>query len=176
MVTGTGIRGTPWWVTLIAGIALTILGLLTLAAPGITLLVLIQLLGLYWLVVSIVRMASIFIDRTDWVWKLIFGILGVIAGVIVVQHPAWSGVVGATFLVLYLAISGLVMGVIELVTAFRGAGWGTGLLGAVNVLFGVFLLFNPLIGVTVLPFLLGAFGLVGGIAVIVMAFRNRSAY
>jgi len=44
-----------------------------------------------------------------------------------------------------------------------------------NIILGLVLLFNPLITVVVLPFVLGAFGLVGGIVAIVVSFRMRSS-
>jgi uncharacterized membrane protein HdeD (DUF308 family) len=46
-----------------------------------------------------------------------------------------------------------------------------GLLGALDIIIGLILLFNPLAGTIALPIVLGAFALVGGIASIVMAWR-----
>ena len=72
-----------------------------------------------------------------------------------------------------LGIQALVFGVVELIQAFKGSGWGIGLLGALSIIFGIVLLANPLIGAAMLPFVLGAFGLVGGILTIVAAFTSR---
>lgn len=59
-------------------------------------------------------------------------------------------------------------------SAFQGEVWGIGLLGVLSIVLGIVLLLNPLfIGVAVLPFVLGAFGLVGGIVVTVGAFLLR---
>ena len=71
-----------------------------------------------------------------------------------------------------MGILALVFGVMNLVRAFSaGGGWGMGLLGALDVIIGFFLIVNPLAGAIALPIVLGAFILVGGIASIFMAFR-----
>jgi uncharacterized membrane protein HdeD (DUF308 family) len=77
----------PWWLVLLEGIAAIILGLLLLTAPQATLLVLVQLLGIYWLVKGIFQIISIFIDSSRWGWKLFAGILGIVAGIIILGHP-----------------------------------------------------------------------------------------
>jgi hypothetical protein len=77
--------------------------------------------------------------------------------------------------IIILGIQGLVLGGVTLVTAFQGEGWGVGILGGLSIVLGLVLLFNVWIGVAALPYILGAFGLVGGVVAIVMAFRMRSA-
>jgi len=170
---GTEGTGLPWWLVLLEGIAAVIIGLFLLTAPGATLFVLIQVLGIFWLVGGIFRIIGIFIDTSLWGWKLIGGVLGILAGIVVLQHPIWSTVLVPEIYVIILGIQGLLLGGVTLVTAFQGEGWGVGILGVLSILFGLVLLFNPWIGVAVLPLLLGAFGIVGGIAAIVAAFRMR---
>jgi hypothetical protein len=65
----------PWWVTPIAGIGMTFMGVLLILAPGISLVVTAQVVGLYWFLDGIVRIVSIFVDRSDWGWKLLIGVL-----------------------------------------------------------------------------------------------------
>ena len=48
-----------------------------------------------------------------------------------------------------------------------------GILGALGIIFGLILLFNPLVGAAVLPWVLGIVGIVGGIAAVVMALRIK---
>jgi uncharacterized membrane protein HdeD (DUF308 family) len=156
--------GMPWWVALIAGIAMAIVGLLMLSAPGMTIVTLTQFLGFYWLVDGIVKIVSIFIDRTGWGWKLLIGIVGIIAGMVIIQHPLWSTVLIPATLVFMFAFAGLFIGILEIVSAFMGAGWGTGILGVLSVIFGLLLLFNPGAGVVALPFVFGILAVIGGIA------------
>jgi uncharacterized membrane protein HdeD (DUF308 family) len=60
------------------------------------------------------------------------------------------------------------------ISAFQGAGWGTGLLGAVSIIFGLYLLFNNNAATLALPWVLGVLALVGRGAAIFLAFRVRS--
>jgi uncharacterized membrane protein HdeD (DUF308 family) len=163
----------PWWLVLLQGIAAVIIGIFLLTAPGVTLLFLVQVLGFFWLIGGILGIVSIFIDSSLWGWKLVSGILGIIAGLVVLQHPLWSTILLPAILVIFLGIQAIVSGGASLILAFQGGGWGMGILGVLNVILGLVLLFNPLIGAAVLPFFLGALGLVGGIAAIVGAFAIR---
>src|SRR5437764_614053 len=83
---------TPWWFVMIAGISMFIVGLLLLISPGMTLLVLVQFLGAYWLVTGILSLVNLCIDRTRWGWKLVSGVLGILAGLVVLRDPLWSAI------------------------------------------------------------------------------------
>ena len=167
-------KGFPWWLVLLEGIVAAILGLFLLTAPGATLFVLIQVLGIFWLVGGLFRIVSIFLESSLWGWKLVGGVLGILAGIVVMQHPLWSSVLVPAIYVIILGIQALISGGVSLVLAFSGGGWGAAILGALSVIFGLVLLFNVWIGVAVLPFILGAVGIVGGGAAIAVAFAMRS--
>ena len=169
------VQGYPWWLVLIQGIAAIILGLLLVSSTRMTTLILIQVLGLYWLVDGIISIIRIFLKNTEvhWGWLLARGILGILAGVLVLQHPLWSALLVPTVLVIILGIQGLIGGIIGIVQALRGAGWGAGILGALGCLFGLTLLFNPLIGGLILPYVVGIFAIIGGIAALFMAFKLK---
>ncbi|MBO0778743.1 MAG: DUF308 domain-containing protein [Ktedonobacteraceae bacterium] len=173
-MTGTTTRDhTPWWLVMIAGIAMFIVGVLLLISPGMTLLVLVQLLGAYWLVTGTLSFASLCLDRNQWGWKLVTGILGVLAGLLVLRDPLWSAFLVPVVLVIILAIEALIMGVAQIIHAFSGGGFGLAVLGILNIIFGLILLFNPLIGALVLPIILGIFAVIGGILAALRAFVSR---
>ena len=163
----------PWWLVLLEGIFAIIIGILLLTNTAITTAILIQVLGIYWFIAGILNIVGIFIDHTAWGWKLFIGILGIVAGVIVIGNPLWSSVVTLAALVIILGIEGLIIGAVNIVRAFRGAGWGVGILGALSIVFGIILLANTMLAATTLPLVLGIFGIVGGILAIIMAFRMR---
>ncbi|MGB7116272.1 MAG: DUF308 domain-containing protein, partial [Anaerolineales bacterium] len=142
-------------------------------SPGATLFVLIQILAVYLFISGIFSIISIFIDNEMWGWKLFVGILGIIAGVIIIRHPLWSTLLVPTIVIIILGIEGLIMGVIKLIMAFKGEGWGAGILGVLSIIFGLILLSQPVIGAAALPYVLGIFGIIGGIFAIVIAFKLK---
>lgn len=163
----------PWWVVLIEGIAAIIIGILLLINPRITTVVLIQFLGIYWFIVGIIDIVRIFMDSSMWGWKLFSGIIGILAGIAIINYPLWASVLVPTVLVWVFGFFGIMIGVIGLIQAFQGAGWGAGILGILSILFGLLLLFNAFVASLTLPFIFGILGLVGGVAALVMAFRMR---
>ena len=163
----------PWWVVLLQGIAAVILGLLLLAKPGMTMVVVVQLIGIYWFVSGLFQIVAIFIDHTQWGWKSFSGILGIIAGMIIIKHPLWSPIMLTSVLIIVLGIEGLIIGVINLIQAFKGGGWGVGILGALSILFGLVLLANVLLAAFSVPWFLGVLGIVGGIIAIFYSFRLK---
>jgi uncharacterized membrane protein HdeD (DUF308 family) len=172
--TATSENVLPWWAVLIEGIALLILGALLFANTAETTLIIVQVLGLYWLVAGLIRIIHIFVDSTAWGWKLAGGIVGIVAGILVLQHPLWSPLFVARALVIVIAIQGIVLGLVSVVLAFQGGGWGPGILGAVSVMFGVVLLVNPELTLWV-PLVLGGLAFAGGVVAIAAAFLARRA-
>jgi uncharacterized membrane protein HdeD (DUF308 family) len=165
----------PWWVVLIEGIAAIIIGILLLANPAASTVVLIQFLGIYWFVVGIIDIVRIFIDSSMWGWKLFSGIIGILAGILILQHPFWSSLLVPTVFTWMFGFFGIIIGIISLIQAFQGAGWGAGVLGALSILFGVLLISKAFVASLTLPFILGILGIVGGLAALVMAFQIRAA-
>lgn len=163
----------PWWVVLLEGIAAIIIGLLLLVSPAKTTTVLVQFLGIYWLITGIFQIVAIFIDSSMWGWKLFAGILGIIAGIIILQHPLWSALLVPATLVILLGITGIFIGIVKLVQAFQGEGWGVGILGVLSIILGIILLGRVWIATLTLPIILGIFAILGGILALVGAFRLK---
>jgi uncharacterized membrane protein HdeD (DUF308 family) len=166
-------RVMPWWVVLIEGIAAIIIGVLLLANPRVTTAVLIQFLGIYWFIVGIIDIVRIFMDSSMWGWKLFSGIIGILAGIAIIQYPLWATLLVPAVLVWVFGFFGIIIGIIGLIQAFQGAGWGAGILGVLSILFGLLLIFNAFVASLTLPFIFGILGIVGGLAALVMAFRMR---
>lgn len=163
----------PWWHLLLEGIMALIIGLLLVSFPRQTTIVLIQLLGLYWLVTGILALVSLFIDRSQWGWKLFAGILGILAGLVVVRHPLWSAFLVPFTIVIILGVQAIIQGVIELIQAFQGGGWSAALLGVINIIFGIFILSAPLIATAAFPVVLGIVAIILGLLAIFGSFRAR---
>lgn len=166
-------KAAPWWLVLIEGIALIIIGGFLLTTPAEATVLIIQIMGIYWIISGIFQLISLFMDRTAWGWKLFAGIISIMAGAIVVGQPIMSTVVVLSVAIIILGVQGLVYGGIGIYQAFKGAGWGAGILGAISMLFGVILLANVWIAAFSLPWVLGIFGIVGGIFAIIAAFKMK---
>lgn len=161
-----------WWVYLLQGIAAIILGLMFLAAPDATLLTLVTFIGVYWLITGVFSLVRVFVDRSiPWIWSLLIGVVGVLAGVFVLRHPLLSALAVPTTLVIIFGVQGLVMGLLELVGGFKGDGIGSVILGAINILIGLLLLSSPVMAALAVPFVLGVLLLVQGVGLIIWAFR-----
>ncbi len=182
MTDETGIRGGalpaaiesfPWWLVLLDGIIALILGILLLFWTGPTLLVTITFIGVYWLISGIFILASVFVDRTGWGWKLLSGILAFLAGLFVLAYPLYSALLLPAIFAIFIGVWGLVVGAVHLVQAFRGGGWGAGILGVLSIIFGILILTHPLISAVALVLIVAIFAVVGGIAAIFLAFRLR---
>lgn len=171
----------PWWLTLIGGILAVIVGAVLLWAPAKTKVdvytILIVILGLYWLIAGIFDIISIFVDHTAWGWKLFMGIISIIAGATILMYPVAAGLALPKIFVLVLGIWGVIQGIVMLVLAFQGGGWGAGIAGAIAIILGIALIINWTTLGWGLAFLWVAAvaALIGGIVMIFQAFRQRSA-
>lgn len=164
-----------WWLFLLQGIAAIVFGLLLLTAPGATLVGLAMVLGLYWLAMGVLELVRMFVDRSvPWIWSLLIGVLGVVAGVLVLNHPLFAAVVLPATLVIYLGILGLVVGAIGIIGAFTGGGIGSFIFGGINLLIGLLLLSSPVTAALAVPLVFGVLLLIEGVALIFWAFSVRT--
>jgi uncharacterized membrane protein HdeD (DUF308 family) len=109
-------------------------------------------------------------------WPLILiGVLGVAAGLLTFFYPGVTAVV----LLSLIAAWAVVRGLFEIATAIQlrkliTNEWVLILSGLLSILFGAVLLLNPAAGALAVVWLIGAYALVFGIMLIVLAFRLHS--
>lgn len=166
----------PWWLIMMGGILNLIIGILLLTVPVKTVLLLVLALGIYWLISGTFTLVSMFVDHTAWGWKLFVGLLGIIAGILILRHPLAGAIAIPQTIVLLVGIQGLITGSVMLIMAFQGGGWGAGILGALSMLFGFILMFNywvPGVALT-LVWVTAILAIAGGIVQIIQAFQNRN--
>jgi uncharacterized membrane protein HdeD (DUF308 family) len=174
MAVSTMEKSDNWWVFLLEGIAAIIFGVLLLTNPAATLVVLVVFLGFYWLFVGVLELVRMFVDRSvPWIWSLLIGILGIVAGILVVNHPLFAAVVLPATLVIYLGVLGLIIGVLGIIGGFSGGGVGSFIFGVLNVIIGLVLLGSPVMATLAVPFVFGILLLIEGLALIIWAFRVR---
>jgi uncharacterized membrane protein HdeD (DUF308 family) len=158
-------------VMVLGGIASVIFGILLLTWPGATLSAIMMLVGLWWLIQGIFMIFSIFIDRSKGGWKLIGGAIGILAGILVLQHPLLIPMIGTITLTLVLGILGISMGILSVIAALAGDGWGTGVLGIVSIVIGMLFIFNVWVGAVVLVWGTAILMIISGISGIFWAYR-----
>jgi len=137
-------------VFLLGGIISLVFGILLITRTQGAIEVIMILMGLWWLIQGLFNLLAIFIDRSQWGWKLIGGVLGVIAGLLVLNFPLLGGAVYFGAMMILLGFLGLLFGVVAVVAAFQGSGWGAGLLGIVSVVIGLLMIFNVYVALNIL--------------------------
>lgn len=173
-----------WWVPLLEGIVAIVVGVLFLTEPGRTAKIAVFALGVYWLVLGILDLIGIFRDRTAWGWKLFSGILGILAGGLIVNgfvggatsidRLATTLMVGVALAVV-IGVLGLMYGILLLIAGFRGAGAGAIVVGVITVILALIILFRPFATALALPLVIGIWLLISGIVSLILAFSLRSA-
>jgi uncharacterized membrane protein HdeD (DUF308 family) len=166
-----------WWAVAIRGVLGVIFGLIALFFPGATILSLVLVFAAYLVVDGIFAIiAAVHAARRHDRWGMLTfeGIVNILIGAIAVL---WPGLTVIAFIIM-MAAWAIVTGMLVLAAAFRlniqhGRGWLL-LSGAASLVFGVLLIFAPLAGAVVLTWWLGAYALVFGGALLVLAFRLRS--
>jgi uncharacterized membrane protein HdeD (DUF308 family) len=171
----------PWWMLLIKGILALVVGAILLWAPAKTkvdtYMFLITILGIWWLVSGIVDIISIFTDHTAWGWKLFMGLVSIIAGGAILMYPIAAAVALPKIFVLVMGLWALIEGIVLLIMAFKGGGWGAGIVGALSIILGLILVGNytvPGVGLAMI-WAAAIWGVIGGIVMIFQAFRQRKA-
>lgn len=163
----------PWWLVLLEGILAVILGGFLLVRPGITFTLIVQVIAIYWLIDGIFRIISIFMDSTQWGWKLFTGVIGILAGLVLFGEGFLGAVLFGTSVIWIMGFLGIVYGILGIFQSFSGAGWGSLILGILSIIVGVILLGNTLIAAAMLPWVLAGFLIAGGILAIISAFQLR---
>jgi uncharacterized membrane protein HdeD (DUF308 family) len=170
--------GRHWGWVLTFGIVTLLAGLLTLAWPGRTIVVVAVLFGIQLVVAGIFRfIAALAADEESGGSRALLALLGVLS-FIVGLYALRNVLVTIAALALLLGIFWVVNGAVETFAALshrgmQGRGW-TIFMGLLSVVAGVAVLVYPGISLATLAVVLGFWLLVYGIMEIVLAFRLRS--
>ncbi|MEM9235737.1 MAG: DUF308 domain-containing protein [Verrucomicrobiota bacterium] len=168
-----------WWILLIRGLLLAALGGYALFKPGQTLLAWAFVIGCFLIADGVL---AIIAGIAGWAqsraWAILRGILSVVAGVFVVGHPFAFGAIAGLTIILVLAGTSIVTGVLEIITAIKerkaieGEGWMI-LNGVFGILFGIVLVLAPMLSLALFIRVCGAFLIVFGIVLVLSSFKLR---
>jgi uncharacterized membrane protein HdeD (DUF308 family) len=167
-----------WWLLALRGLVAVLFGMLAFMWPGATLITLVWLFGAFALVNGVLSLVLATKAPKGYpkVGSLILGgLLGILAGLLAFVMPG----ITALGLLILIAAWAIVTGIMELVAAVRlrkiiNNEWLLVLAGIASVVFGILLLFQPAAGALVLIWWIGAWALLSGILLMILAFRMRN--
>jgi uncharacterized membrane protein HdeD (DUF308 family) len=167
-----------WWSLVIRGVIAILLGILTLAWPGITVGALVILFGAYAFIDGIVNIAGAWRAskaHERWGVLVIEGIVGIAAGLVTFAWPAITAIV----LVYVIAAWAIVTGIFEIMAAIRlrkhiSGEWLLALAGVASIVFGVLLMAAPVVGALVIAIWIGVYELIFGGMLVGLGLRLRS--
>jgi uncharacterized membrane protein HdeD (DUF308 family) len=163
----------PWWLLLLWGILVLLLGCALLFTPGVTTVLLITFMGAYWLVGGIFAIGSLVVDRSHMGWKIFLAIINIVAGILILIYPLYSTFFVLSFFIIFIGFWACFVGAAHLFHAFSKKDWGNGVLGIISLIFGLLLLVNPFIAAALIPFVAGGFAIVMGLCSIYVAFTAK---
>lgn len=163
-----------WWVLALRGVLLILMGILAF----MNILFLITLIGAYMLIDGIGLLWAGFGQQPAGQSRfpiLLVGILGIVAGLIVLANP----VIGGLSILWVIAAWAIITGILEIISAIAlrqeiDNEWWLILTGALSILFGILVFQNPLAGAFAIQTIFAVFAVAAGIFSIALAFRMRS--
>jgi len=163
-----------WWWMLVRGIVAILFGLAAFFLPGVTLLALIYMFGVFAIVDGVTLLVFGRRAGMKWYWSALAGLVSIAAGVVAI---AWPGI-SAVALVWVIAFWAILNGFFQVLTAIEirkevEGEWVLFLAGVLAILFGVILLFRPGAGALAVLWLIGTFAILLGILMIILSFKLK---
>jgi uncharacterized membrane protein HdeD (DUF308 family) len=167
-----------WWLVLLRGIAAILFGLIALFSPGLTLLTLVFLWGLYAIADGVFSLWAAISghvsEMTPRWWLAVVGVVGIAAGIMAM---AWPGATAIAILLL-IASWAIIIGVMQILGAIRlrkeiDNEWMLGLAGLLSVALGVFLFAQPGAGALAMVWWIGILAIATGAVYIGLALKLR---
>ena len=118
-----------------------------------------------------VSVGGVTLERSRSGWDIAFGVLLVIAGLVVLGNAVVATAVSVFFIGWLAVISGVVGLVAGLFRIGKGGFWPAIISGALLLALGIVILRNPLVSVVTLTLLAGTLFLMGGVIRLVAAFQ-----
>jgi uncharacterized membrane protein HdeD (DUF308 family) len=166
--------GRNWWLFVVLGLVCLVTGILAMVWPGITLMTLGILLGIYLMISAILEIVDAIVGEPGGrALSAILGIVSLIAGLICIRRPGES----LLAIVIVAGVYLIAEGVIRVVRAFSNPGprlWAV-LLGVLDVGAGIVIMAWPDIGLVTLAIFFAVTMVVRGAFAIVVGFKLRSA-
>lgn len=180
----TGVMTQYWWLWLLEGLTIVMIGWWLLSQPIVSTMMLVQILGLYWFLAGFTDIIMAIVDREEKHrgLKILGGMVGIMAGWWVLNHALFAGLLTPTTFLWIIAFSFIINGVIKIFlgnaqsTGGRQRSWGSFFAGLFYGLMGLMLLAMPLwAGLATMVFSVGILAMVGGIGLMIMSFQMKGS-
>lgn len=167
-----------WWLVVLRGVLGILFGLAAFVWPGITLLTLIVMFGVYAIVdglLAVVSGLSKTKESPRWWTFLVEGLLSIGAGVVALLWPGLT-----TLVLIYMIASWAVFtGILEVVAAIRlrheiTNEWMLALGGLISVALGLLLFFQPAAGSLAIVWIIASYAVIFGALLVILGFRLRN--
>lgn len=167
-----------WWLPVLRGVLMIVLGLLLLVEPLGTLVALVWVFGVFAVVDGAVVLLQALLarGRPGFGWLVAEGLVSIGFGALIMLWPDVTALVLFYLLALWVLVLG-VTAVIVAVTQYRARdlAWsGTLVFGLIAFLFGLLLAIKPQGTVDVILTVYGLFAFVAGVVMLVSGFATRS--
>ena len=167
-------ESTPWWCYAVTGIVSAACGIAVLVWPDITLVALAIIAGINILLLSALLIGATLgsPDDTSKTLRIVVGVAGVIAGVVVIRHPQ------GTLLAIILAVGVwlILSGLVDLIGAIIVAGDRRGLRllgGLADLVIGVLIIALPKLSLATVAVLIGIGFIIRGLVLVAGGWRLR---
>jgi uncharacterized membrane protein HdeD (DUF308 family) len=166
-----------WWAVGLRGVIAILFGILAVAVPSITLVVLIAFFGAFVLVDGVIAVYLAIRGRENnrnWGWLLGEGIAGILIGILTFRWPGVTALVLLAFIAAWAIITGImeIFEAIELRRVINNE-WLLILSGAFSVIFGLVLLIFPGTGALAIVLLIGFYAIIYGLLLLALAWQLR---
>src|SRR5689334_1233709 len=168
-----------WWALALRGALAVLFGVAAFLVPGLTVAFLIALFGVYALfdgVLAMIAGVKAAEHHERFGSLLLRGVAGIAAGLVALILPGPTAVI----LALMIGAWAIVTGILEIVAAVhlhRAHGeWLLILNGVLSVVFGLVLVVVPALGLLTLVWIIGAYAIIFGAVMLMLAFRLRARH
>lgn len=163
-----------WVMLLVRGIIAILFGLMAMIWPGITAVALAVLWGFWALVEGVVNLVAAFQKGAAGKgWKIVFGVISIIAGLIAVIHPFDVALTLTWILGIWFIVTAIFQGVGAFSSTRTRPRWMLVVSAVLSLVIGILFVAKPGVGVLSIVLWVGVVAIIWGVILIIAAFSAR---
>jgi uncharacterized membrane protein HdeD (DUF308 family) len=163
-----------WVMLLVRGVIAVLFGLMAIVWPGITAVALAVLWGFWALVDGVVNLVAAFQKGgTGKGWKIVFGVISIVAGLIAVIHPFDVALTLTWILGIWFIVTAVFQGVGAFSSTRTRPRWMLVVSAVLSLVIGILFVAKPGVGVLSIVLWVGVVAIIWGVILIIAAFAAR---